>query len=518
MSNIFKKLMYLVPKEHSDSGHQQLNEGGRDWEDTYRDRWSFDKCVHSTHGVNCTGSCSWNIYVKNGLVAWENQIHDYPETAPDMPDFEPRGCPRGASFSWYLYSPHRIKYPYLRSELAELWREAKKNHQTILEAWQSIANDPAKMKRYKEARGMGGFVRSTWEEASEIVAASMIHSAVKYGPDRNFGFSVIPAKSMLSYAAGLRFMQLMGGAGLSFYDWYADLPPASPQVWGEQTDVPESSDWYNAGYIITWGSNVPLTRTPDAHFLIEARYKGTKVVSIAPDYAESTTVADTWIPLKVGSDAAMAMAMGHVILNEYYWGEPADFFVEYTRKFTDFPFLVRLEPGKDGKYQATRFLNGQDMGRSDKHADFKHYVIDEKTGKLVVPNGTMGDRWDRKAKWNLKEEDSDTGEAIMPQLSVLASRDDVVEIELPYFGNEREHRTLLRAVPSKKIKTAKGEVLVTTVYDLTLANYAIDRGLGGEAASSYEDDVPYTPKWQENTPASPWKRSSIPLGNSRTTA
>lgn len=236
------------------------------------------------------------------------------------------------------------------------------------------------------------------------------------------------------------------------------------------------------------------TRSKDSS---EARYKGTKVVSIAPDYAESTTVADTWIPLKVGSDSAMAMAMGHVILNEYYWGEPAEFFVDYTRKYTDFPFLVRLEAGRDGKYQATRFLNGKDMGRSDKHADFKHYVIDEKTGKLVVPNGTMGDRWDRKAKWNLKEEDSDTGEAIVPQLSVLNSRDDVVEIELPYFGNERENRTLVRAVPAKKIKTDKGDVLVTTVYDLTLANYAVDRGIGGEVASSYEDDVPYTPKWQE---------------------
>lgn len=496
MSNIFQKFKYLIPKERSVSGHQQLNEGGRDWENTYRDRWSFDKCVHSTHGVNCTGSCSWNIYVKNGLVAWENQIHDYPETNPDMPDFEPRGCPRGASFSWYLYSPHRIKYPYLRRELAEVWREAKKHHATVLETWQSIANDPAKMKRYKEVRGLGGFVRSTWEEASEIVAASMIHAAVKYGPDRNFGFSVIPAKSMLSYAGGLRFMQLMGGTGLSFYDWYADLPPASPQVWGDQTDVPESSDWYNAGYIITWGSNVPMTRTPDAHFLVEARYKGTKVVSIAPDYAESTTVADTWIPLKVGSDAAMAMAMGHVILNEYYWGEPAEFFVEYTRKYTDFPFLVRLEE-KDGKYQAVRFLNGKDMGRQDKHADFKHYVIDEKIGKLVVPNGTMGDRWDRKEKWNLKEENSDNGSAITPQLSVLGSMDKIVTIELPYFGNEREKRTLTRAVPAKCVKTADGEVLVTTVYDLTLANYAIDRGIGGEVAASYEDDVPYTPKWQE---------------------
>ena len=55
---------------------------------------------------------------------------------------------------------------------------------------------------------------------------------MKYGPDRNVGFSPIPAMSMLSHAAGSRFMQLMGGPMLSFYDWYADLPPASPQIWG----------------------------------------------------------------------------------------------------------------------------------------------------------------------------------------------------------------------------------------------------------------------------------------------
>lgn len=121
---------------------------------------------------------------------------------------------------------------------------------------------------------------------------------------------------MLSYAGGMRFIQLMGGAGLNVYDWYADLPPASPQVWGNQTDVPESSDWFHEGYIITWGSNIPQTRTPDAHFLTEARYKGTKVVSIAPDYAESTAVVDTWISLKTVSDSAFAMAMGHVILRE----------------------------------------------------------------------------------------------------------------------------------------------------------------------------------------------------------
>ena len=497
MSNIFTKWKHLIPVEKSASGHQQLFEGGREWEDTYRDRWSFDKCVHSTHGVNCTGSCCWNIYVKNGLVAWENQEHNYPETSPDMPDFEPRGCPRGATFSWYLYSPHRVKYPYLRGELAALWREARKEHKTALEAWQSIANDPAKTKRYKEARGKGGFVRSNWDEVSELVASSLLHTAMKYGPDRNFAFAVIPAKSMLSYAAGARFMQLMGGASLSFYDWYADLPPASPQVWGDQTDVPESSDWFNAGYIMTWGSNIPLTRTPDSHFLIEARYKGTKVVSIAPDYAESTAVADTWISLKVGSDAAFAMAMGHVILNEYYWGEPAEFFTDYTRHYTDFPFLVQLDKRADGSYESGRFLNGKDMGREDKHAEVKYSVIDELTCKLVVPNGTMGDRWDNEKKWNLHEEDRDTGAKILPQLSVLGQFDEVVEVEFPYFGNERNERVMRRMVPAKRVKTKDGEVLVATVYDLTLANYAVDRGLGGECASSYDEDVPYTPKWQE---------------------
>ncbi|MDD7056296.1 MAG: nitrate reductase subunit alpha [Selenomonadaceae bacterium] len=498
MSNIFKKFKHLIPVEGSATGHQGMYEGGREWEKTYRDRWSFDKCVHSTHGVNCTGSCCWNIYVKNGLVAWENQEHNYPETSPDMPDFEPRGCPRGASFSWYLYSPHRVKYPYVRGELMQLWRAARKAHKTALDAWRSIADDPAKTKQYKEARGKGGFVRSTWDEVSELIASSLIHTSLKYGPDRNFGFAVIPAKGMLSYAAGARFMQLMGGAALSFYDWYADLPPASPQVWGDQTDVPESSDWFNADYIITWGSNVPLTRTPDAHFLTEARYKGTKVVSIAPDYAESTTVADTWISLKVGSDAAFAMAMGHVILNEYYWGEPAKFFTDYARRYTDFPFLVQLTQREDGSYEPGRFLDGKDMGRDDHHPEFKYYVIDERTGKLVVPNGTMGDRWDREKKWNLREEDSDTGEAITPQLSVLGDMHEVVELALPYFGNERENRVLKRAVPAKRIKKADGaQVLVTTVYDLTLANYAIDRGIGGECAHSYEEDVPYTPKWQE---------------------
>lgn len=496
MANLFKKFNFLKAKEQSKDGHTMTCEGNREWESLYRDRWSYDKVVRSTHGVNCTGSCSWNIFVKNGIVVWENQNHDYPETDVDMPDVEPRGCPRGATFSWYMYSPLRVKYPYVRGELVSLWREAKKEHANGYDAWQSIVTDPEKTKKYKSARGMGGFVRSNWDEVSEIVAASMLYTAKTYGPDRNFGFSPIPAMSMASYAAGARFMNLMGGACLSFYDWYADLPPASPQVWGDQTDVPESSDWFNSGYIITWGSNVPQTRTPDAHFLTEVRYKGTKVISVSPDYAESTAISDTWLNIKAGSDGALAMAMGHVILREYYWGQPTEYFTAYAKQYTDLPFLVLLDE-KDGRYTPGRFLNVKDLGKDDVNGEFKFCLIDEITDDIVVPNGTMGDRHDDKSKWNLKLENRYTGATIDPKLTLLAQDCETLTLTLPYFGAEREETTLERTIPVRRVETAEGPKYVTTVLDLNFANYGVDRGLGDGLPTSYEEDVPYTPKWQE---------------------
>jgi nitrate reductase / nitrite oxidoreductase, alpha subunit len=130
---------------------------------------------------------------------------------------------------------------------------------------------------------------------------------------------------------------------MSFYDWYCDLPPASPQVWGEQTDVPESADWYNSTYIIAWGSNVPQTRTPDAHFFTEVRYKGAKTVAVTPDYSEVAKLADIWLHPKQGTDAALAMAMGHVALNEFYFKQRSPYFDDYARRYTDLPLLVMLE-------------------------------------------------------------------------------------------------------------------------------------------------------------------------------
>src|SRR3970282_1441800 len=199
-------------------GHVSTTRESRQWEDAYRKRWAADKIVRSTHGVNCTGSCSWKIYVKGGIVTWETQQTDYPRTRPDLPNHEPRGCRRGASYSWYLYAATRIKYPLVRARLIRHWREARMRLAPVA-AWRAIVQDAGKRHDWVSRRGRGGFVRVGWDEVNEIIAAANAYTIREYGPDRIAGFSPIPAMSMISYAAGSRYLSLIGGTLLRLYRW-----------------------------------------------------------------------------------------------------------------------------------------------------------------------------------------------------------------------------------------------------------------------------------------------------------
>jgi nitrate reductase / nitrite oxidoreductase, alpha subunit len=510
MSHLLDRLNFFTPKTATrfSNGHGTTTQEDRRWEDGYRKRWQHDKIVRSTHGANCTGSCSWKIYVKGGIVTWETQQTDYPRTRPDLPNHEPRGCSRGASYSWYLYSGNRVKYPLIKSRLVRLWRKARSTMSPVA-AWKSIVEDPKKRNSYTSKRGLGGFVRAEWDEVNEIIAAANAYTAKTYGPDRVIGFSPIPAMSMVSYAAGSRYLSLLGGVCMSFYDWYCDLPPASPQTWGEQTDVPESADWYNSGFLILWGSNVPQTRTPDAHFYTEARYKGTKSVVVSPDYSEAAKFSDLWLHPKQGTDAALAMALGHVILREFHLDRQAEYFETYCRQYTDMPMLVRLVQ-KDGRYVPEKLLRASDFSDSLGQAnnpDWKTVSIDRKTGAVVVPGGSVGFRWGEDGKWNLEQKDASGNETdLLMSLIQDSDHDDVVDVGFPYFGN-REHDhfqgtdhpdVLARRIPVKTIKLSDGEALVATVFDLFVANYGLDRGLGGEhLATSYDQNEPYTPAWAE---------------------
>ncbi|QRZ62061.1 nitrate reductase subunit alpha [Rothia sp. ZJ932] len=489
--------------EESEDNRTVYRQGGRKGDVFYRDRWSYDKVVRSTHGVNCTGSCSWQVYVKDGVITWEAQATDYPTIGPDRPEYEPRGCPRGAAFSWYTYSPTRVKYPYIRGPLLEMYREEKARIGDPVEAWTAIVSDPAKRNRYVTARGKGGLVRATWTEALEIVAAAQIHTIRTYGPDRNIGFSPIPAKSMGSHASGARYIELMGGVMTSFYDWYADLPVASPQVFGDQTDVRESGDWWDATYLMMWGSNIPVTRTPDAHWMAEVRYRGTKVVTVSPDYADNTKFADEWLPAQPGTDAALAMAMGHVILKENFVDQRVEFFEDYVTTYTDFPFLVRLETREDGTKVPHKFVKASDLsiGEGQADADFKTALINRDNGEVFIPNGTLGHRYNEEdmGKWNLDLN------GVKPALSindVAGGATGVAEIKLPAFDTpDGAGHVVSRGVPTLMVEGME----VTTVFDLMLAQYGIGRpGLPGNWAKGLDDvTTEYTPAWQEEITSVP---------------
>ncbi len=264
-------------------------------------------------------------------------------------------------------------------------------------------------------------------------------------------------------------------------------------MFGDQTDVPESGDWWDAGYLIMWGSNVPMTRTPDAHWMTEARYRGQKVVAVAPDYAENVKFADEWVACRPGVDGALAMGMGHVILKEYFADRQVDFFTDYNRRFTDLPFLVSLEDDGQGVCRATKFVVAGDLDipeQTSENAMWKPLVLDGRTGAVAVPNGSLGFRYGEEGwgKWNL-----DLGE-IEPTLSLYGTHEQTALVRFPRFdAADGQVAYETRGVPVRRI----GDRLVTTVLDLLLAHYGVAReGLPGAWPLDYADaSVPATPAW-----------------------
>src|SRR5690606_18454134 len=284
------------------------------------------------------------------------------------------------------------------------------------------------------------------------------------------------------------------GVSTSCYAWCDDMSSASPQVFVDQTGVHESCVWWDAAYLMMWGSNVPVTRTPDAHWMAEVRYRGTKVITVSPDYADNTKFADEWLPAQAGTDAALAMAMTHVILKEFFVDRRVPFFVDYVRQYTDLPFLITLvENGEHGGLVPGKFLTARDLGDESDEAAWKTVLIDAATGEPVVPNGSMGFRYAEsgEGRWNLDLDGT------VPALSLRDAKRpaESAEVLLPSFaGITGDGEVLRRGVPVTRI----GDQLVTTVFDLMLAQHNVGRpDLPGDWASGYDDvSSPYTPAWQ----------------------
>ncbi|HRX90431.1 MAG TPA: molybdopterin-dependent oxidoreductase, partial [Steroidobacteraceae bacterium] len=120
-----------------------------EWEDVMRRKWTWDRVVRGSRGINCAGHCAFNVYVKNGVVWREEQQGEYGATDDDTPDWGPRGCQKGVRHSKYMYGKQRVLYP---------------------------------MKRVGE-RGEGKWQRISWEQAANEIADKFLEHATQSGPD-----------------------------------------------------------------------------------------------------------------------------------------------------------------------------------------------------------------------------------------------------------------------------------------------------------------------------------------------
>ena len=200
------------------------------------------------------------------------------------------------------------------------------------------------------------------------------------------------------------------------------------------------------------------------------------------------------------------MAMGHVILKEYYLSSSkSEYFITYAKKYTDMPCLIIIDETENG-YIGGRFLRASDINNfeNEKNSDWKTLVYDEKTQNICLLKGSIGYRWDGSKLWNLKN----SIDEINPKLSFINDNDLIINVNFPYFASNKymhkhfkntDHDEIItRKIPVKKVKINNKDYLITTVFDLLTANYGIDRLLDDEnTAKSYDDNIPYTPLWQE---------------------
>lgn len=259
------------------------------------------KFVRTTCSPNCTASCGIRAMVVDGQIKALLPTNDYPEK-----EYGPRGCLKGLSYINIIYGPDRIKKPLLRTG----------------------------------PRGSGQFKEVSWEEALDYVAKRLQEIGAKYGPETiNFSFQV-GGTGHVQKGAWVALSTLAGWSLNHPYDKNGDLPMFWPMTFGVQSEELEPLEWLNSRYIAVFGSNVMVTRLVDSDLLIRARNQGAKLVVFDPNYCQTAAKADEWIPLKPSSDAALALGLARVIIDQGLYA------ADFLKTFTDMPLLVRLDNQK----------------------------------------------------------------------------------------------------------------------------------------------------------------------------
>lgn len=265
-------------------------------------------CAH-----NCGGKCLMFAHVKKGMITRITSDIEEPDT-PENPQL--RACLRGRSYRKRVYDPNRLKYP---------------------------------MKRVGE-RGEGKFVRVSWEEAIEGIAKELTRIKSSYGPSSVFAYTMSGNTGALHSTSGAvvkRFLSLYGGfvERLGSYS-SSGTQFATPFTYGTNNTGNHRRLFLESKLIILLGNNPAETvfGTNTAWYLKQARDKGATVICIDPQYSMTATLADEWIGIRPGTDAALLAGMAHVMLSENRYDRA--FVEKFTVGFPEFEkYILGQEDG-----------------------------------------------------------------------------------------------------------------------------------------------------------------------------
>ncbi len=307
------------------------------WAGRYRDKWTWDDISWGSHAVDCyPGGCPWRVYVRDGRIVREEQSGTFRPVEGGIPDMNPMGCQKGACWTRLLTGPDRVTQP---------------------------------LKRVGE-RGEGKFEPVSWDEALGDIADAMLDALQDQGPA-----SIITLMTPEVAAGGARlFADVLGTPTTDGNSEFQDMSPGWHLTWGTFDPAASMDDWFLAELTLIWHANPVYTNIHWYHYVAESRYNGGEVVTIAPDYSPSAIHADYHLPVRIGTDAALALALCQVIVEAGIYDR------RFVQEQTDLPLLVRRDNG--------RFLRGNDLAPDDREDQF--FWLDSRTRIVVpAPRGTL---------------------------------------------------------------------------------------------------------------------------------
>ncbi len=194
-------------------------------------------------------------------------------------------CPKGQAAPQWVYSPERLKYP--------LRRVGKK--------------------------GEGKFQRITWDDAIGIIAEKLKEQKQKYGPE-SLGTLSPASRTYSEYV--YRFLIAHGSPNYG----HSGICSTQMSFGFHYTvgDFPRTVDYANSDLVLVWGKQ-PFYSGPAqeaARAYVNAKARGAKLIAIKPSVEPDVGLATEWVPVRPGTDAALALAMLHVVVNENLIDKP----------------------------------------------------------------------------------------------------------------------------------------------------------------------------------------------------